>query len=195
MAISHSTVPPLPVQDGVQFRYVVSDDRYCVSDDGRIFSCVRRGGSLRNHWVQMNPTINTDGYAQVILGNRTKWRLHRLILSTFTRPPLSHECCCHANGKPSDNRLSNLRWDTHTGNMKDRIAHGTQYRGERCVLSSLTDREAEAIRVLRKRHPERLSGVVAFLARWFAVGHFTISGIASGKIYNPIVEVHKDGAA
>jgi hypothetical protein len=32
---------------------------------------------------------------------------------------------CHNNGLRTDNRLSNLRYDTASGNMRDRILHGT----------------------------------------------------------------------
>jgi hypothetical protein len=32
---------------------------------------------------------------------------------------------CHGDGDPANNRLSNLRWDTHSGNVQDSLAHRT----------------------------------------------------------------------
>jgi hypothetical protein len=30
---------------------------------------------------------------------------------------------CHNNGNPADNRLENLRWDTHVANEADKRLH------------------------------------------------------------------------
>jgi hypothetical protein len=38
--------------------------------------------------------------------------------------------CCHTNGKASDNRLENLRWDTPANNVADRKKHGTYQWGK-----------------------------------------------------------------
>lgn len=47
----------------------------------------------------------------------------RLVLLTFQgNPPLATECC-HNNGIKTDNRLENLRWDTHFNNMQDWKKH------------------------------------------------------------------------
>lgn len=31
---------------------------------------------------------------------------------------------CHNNGDQLDNRIENLRWDTHSANIYDQVAHG-----------------------------------------------------------------------
>jgi hypothetical protein len=38
---------------------------------------------------------------------------------------------CHNNGQPGDPALSNLRWDTPEGNMRDQYLHGTRMRAIR----------------------------------------------------------------
>jgi hypothetical protein len=58
---------------------------------------------------------------------------------------------CHNNGDPTDNRLCNLRWDTHANNEADKIRHGTYFirarlKGERNGNSKLTEEEVRLIR-------------------------------------------------
>jgi hypothetical protein len=50
-----------------------------------------------------------------------------------------------------DNRLENLRWDTHRNNMQDSIAHGTTQRGERNIKAKLAEADVRLIRELRKQ--------------------------------------------
>jgi hypothetical protein len=51
--------------------------------------------------------------------------VHRLVLQAFIGPcPEGYEAC-HEDGDPFNNRLSNLRWDTHVENIKDSIRHKT----------------------------------------------------------------------
>lgn len=55
---------------------------------------------------------------------------------------------CHCNGDPTDNRASNLRYDTHLGNEADKVVHGTRPFGERAGSSRLTEKEVREIRRL-----------------------------------------------
>ena len=34
---------------------------------------------------------------------------------------------CHNNGRPADNRLENLRYDTPSNNNRDKVRHGTDH--------------------------------------------------------------------
>jgi hypothetical protein len=52
------------------------------------------------------------------------YTVHRLVLLTFVGPPPDGFQGCHNNGIPTDNRLTNLRWDTQSENMRDVIRHG-----------------------------------------------------------------------
>jgi DNA invertase Pin-like site-specific DNA recombinase len=71
-----------------------------------------------------------------------------MVLATFVGPcPVGMEAC-HNNGDPSDNRLSNLRWDTNAGNKADMVRHGTAPLGERNPLAALTDAEVRGMRQL-----------------------------------------------
>jgi hypothetical protein len=59
-------------------------------------------------------------------GKTLTFRVHRLVLDAFSGPcPIGAEGC-HNNGNALDNRIENLRWDTHKENIRDSIAHGTK---------------------------------------------------------------------
>lgn len=104
---------------------------YEVSDMGRVRSLDRtvligkRVVPLRGKTLK--PVVTIWGHMHVGLmrdGHRTKSWVHRLVLETFVGPcPVSQEAC-HNNGIPSDNRVSNLRWDTKSANVFDQVRHG-----------------------------------------------------------------------
>jgi hypothetical protein len=81
------------------------------------------------------------GYRVVHLGvGGTKFRVavHRLVLLAFVG--YAPEGCeaCHGNGDRTDNRLSNLRWDTHYANNQDRRAHGRYASGRDHPMAKFT---------------------------------------------------------
>src|SRR5690606_8270706 len=54
--------------------------------------------------------------------------VHRLVATAFLGPsdlPLVR----HIDGNPKNNRVENLRFGTESENAYDRVAHGTQHRG------------------------------------------------------------------
>lgn len=53
--------------------------------------------------------------------------IHRLVLEAFVGPCPTGMEGCHNNGDPTDNRLANLRWDTHAENQRDILRHGRHY--------------------------------------------------------------------
>jgi hypothetical protein len=53
--------------------------------------------------------------------------VHILVLNAFTGPCPPGMEGCHSNGDATNNRLDNLRWDTHISNVQDSIRHGTFY--------------------------------------------------------------------
>jgi hypothetical protein len=81
----------------------------------------------------LNPHVDRDGHMRVHIGiNKKNYHLlvHRLVLLTFVGEPPDGAECCHNNGIPNDNRLENLRWDTHFNNNQDRKRHGNYASGK-----------------------------------------------------------------
>jgi len=74
--------------------------------------------------------------------------LNRLILLTFVGPCPSDMEGCHNDGDYLNNRLKNLRWDTHRNNCQDKIRHGTIIHGEKSNFSKLKSEQVIEIRKL-----------------------------------------------
>lgn len=82
---------------------------------GRLLRIVRQPGSPTRCGVSMH-----DGSG----GQRTRL-LHHLVLEAFIGPRPDGTEACHYDGDATNNRLSNLRWDSHVENEKDKMRHGT----------------------------------------------------------------------
>jgi hypothetical protein len=75
--------------------------------------------------------------------------VHRLILLAFVGPCPEGMEACHNNGNAGDNRLSNLRWDTHHNNNQDRKRHGTYPNGEAHPMAKITAEQVLSVRARR----------------------------------------------
>lgn len=98
----------------------------------------------------MRGRINEDGYRVVVIrlssGRSRSIAVHRMVLEAFRGPPASGHEACHNNGIKLDNRLSNLRWDTHSENMRDLRRH----LGKRVTRAKLTPESVIEMRKLRE---------------------------------------------
>ena len=126
---------------------------YEVSNLGRVRSLDRvltsgsakRGYPRKVRGVVLSPQKHSAGYLHVRLSGETRivsW----LVLEAFEGlRPKQHEVC-HNNGDKLDNRLSNLRYDTHVLNCADRVKHGSQRFGEDVRTAKLSEDGVRAIR-------------------------------------------------
>lgn len=105
---------------------------YEVSSDGDICSLTRRinggfGGSRIVRGVVLTPYSTPTGHLTVALsadGRRRTMLVHRIVLEAFIGPCPTGMEGCHSDGNPANNHLSNLRWDTRSGNVQDTLRHG-----------------------------------------------------------------------
>lgn len=108
---------------------------YEVSDEGRVRTVERRvpnGGGTRHVGARIRrPTKTANGAALVVglsKGDRQRVRtVHSLVLEAFIGPRPSGMEACHGDGDATNNRLENLRWDTHLENIRDKFRHGTDH--------------------------------------------------------------------
>ena len=119
-----------------------------------------------------------------------------LILETFVGPRPENYDCCHFDGDPTNNKLSNLRWDTKKSNAQDRIRHGrkissfvkgsnradgSKFIGEQVYSAKLKENE-----VLEIRKVESYRGINMDLARKYNVSKSCIQAIRHRRIWKHI---------
>jgi len=131
-------------------------EKYLISDYGDIYSIPRqrtRGGILV-------PAI-TAGYYRVALYAKGKKRselVHRLVLIAFDGPPPNDNSeAAHLNGNKLYNRLSNLKWCSHSENERHKNEHGTTVRGSRCYNAKLTEPQVIELRLRYEKGEHPLS--------------------------------------
>ncbi len=116
---------------------------YKISNLGNIYSEV---------WKKNIKGSMANGYPIVRLYKKKEYThklIHTLVLNTFIcERPYGLEAC-HNNGIKNDNRLENLRWDTHVNNCNCRNIHGSHLKGIRNPNSKLTEDEIREIRKMK----------------------------------------------
>ena len=156
---------------------------YQVSDAGRVRSLGRtvpRGnGSMtvpsrlltpvKNHRSGLRVSLRKDGVTSSQL-------VHRLVLLAFVGPCPDGMECCHNDGNNTNNRLGNLRWDTHSANMQDKFRHGTHPHGERHSNTTRTDAEVREMRELYRNGMKQHA-----IAERFGTKEHIVQRICSGK--------------
>ena len=110
---------------------------------------------LSRHWSELKPCRRKiDGVRVVNLsrnGRRLQKKVGCLVLETFVGPRPPGLECCHGDDDQDNNRLGNLRWDTHQSNMDDQFLNGARHRKlTRARRCQVTEAEVVAIRALGK---------------------------------------------
>lgn len=118
------------------------EGRYEVSDMGRVRSldrvlCNRVGVWRRLPGRVLKPAMRSGHSAVRLYKDADPWfvAVHQLVLMTFVGPCPPGKEGCHGPDGALDNRLSNLRWDTHSANMLDRNKDGTCHNRNRTHCS------------------------------------------------------------
>lgn len=121
---------------GYEGRYWASADGQVGSHD-RVVEQLDRWGHMTKRRLkgrvlkpgQMKKLNGDPGYLFVVLGAGGSPQLvHRLILLTFRGPcPARMRDGCHEDDDPTNNHLSNLRWDTHDKNQQEAVRNGRNH--------------------------------------------------------------------
>jgi hypothetical protein len=134
-----------------EFRTVDWLDGYRFGSNGKVQTLSRSGCE----WKTVHPCKTAKGYTVTSVnvdGKRKRFYIHRLIAEAFFGPCPSGMVCCHKDGNPSNNCVSNLRWGTSKSNSSEMVQHGRagRYRGNIHHKTKLTDHEVRLVRKLRE---------------------------------------------
>lgn len=155
---------------------------YFCSKSGEIFG----NGEGRSPFKPLKQAPTKFGHMQVALYDRNKkihktQYVHRLVLETFIGKPENGYECRHLDGNPRNNHIRNLKWSTHSENMKDMVKHGTQFiqtiSGEKHPRAKVKDSD-----VLKIREAIASGEKTSILAKRYSVNPMTIRFIAYGKV-------------
>ncbi len=168
------------MDQGVNYAPLPGFPGYLIGDDGSVWSRRNGGGWARTStWRRLAPGLDTHGYQHVMLrlnGQGVTRQVHRLVLEAFVGPcPPGMECCHFPDQNPTNNRLENLRWDTKSKNMREKI-NADQVRGSRHPAAKLNESDIRAI-----HESNSLGESYASLGRRFKVSDTTISKIINRK--------------
>lgn len=126
---------------------------YQVSDHGRVKRIAGGPGAKPGRILKL--CADPLGYLYVNLYRSGKVRrqaVHRLVAEAFFGPPPEDQEVNHKNGNPSDNRIKNLEWVTHSENLHhayDVLGHDpSPVLGEANGMSKLTRHDVKRIREL-----------------------------------------------
>jgi DNA-binding XRE family transcriptional regulator len=148
---------------------------YEVSDLGRIRSLVR--GRLMALPI-------CDRYVRVRLSKDDISKIHNvhsLVCLAFIGPrPEGHDVC-HWDGIKTNNRLSNLRYDTRSANHLDKRRHGTMAKGSGHGIAVLNAEAVIKIRAARAAGRSKTS-----IAEEFGVSRPTIYAIERGMTWRHV---------
>jgi len=158
---------------------------YLVSNRGRAKSTNPR---WKNHKI-LKQVKNQQGYYRVGLwkdGKQKSYSVHLLVLEAFHGPrPYGREAC-HNDGTRTNNRSSNLRWDTHKNNKADMKKHGTYIQGTRSPGAKLN--EKQVIEIFKNPNEEGS----AVLSKRYGVSTETIRSIWKGKYWGWLTQSIKN---
>lgn len=151
---------------------------YEVSSHGDVRS-IARGFGRGTKKAKLTGHTEADGRRTIVLYNAPEkprsFKIHTLVLTAFVGPKPHGMECCHNDGNPGNNHLSNLRWGTHSDNEKDKTIHKTKLFGERAPWSKLSATDVSRIKDIRM-----FGETYKSIAKWFGVSIGCITGVTSG---------------
>ncbi len=114
----------IKIQVGNEYRFVDgTEENMIISVNGDIlkrYPKSYRYGGRKDFYEYVQPKANVAGYLQVNVPVRnTTTLVHRLVAETFLSNPKGYNEIDHINHNRLDNRVENLRYCTHSGNMRN----------------------------------------------------------------------------
>lgn len=159
---------------------------YLIGSDGSVWSKSKNAQARclvkMKGWSRLKQRSDKDGYQKVQLCRAgyvsPPQSVHVLVLKNFIGPRPRGMLACHNDGNPANNNLTNLRWDTPSGNCADKRKHGTLQTGARNGNCRLSD--ADIRKILEMKSGPYGSQIKA--ARMFGISRDWVWKIWNGAI-------------
>ena len=129
-----------------EYRFVDGTERNMViSANGDVlkrYPKSYRYGGRKEYYEYVHPKQNVAGYLQINVPIRNITTLvHRLVAEAFIDNPQGYTEIDHLNRNKLDNSVANLRWVTHSENMRNSTMHKARSSWENIVAEDLVTGE------------------------------------------------------
>lgn len=177
--------------EGEEWRVCIQDERYAVSNAGRVCRKATGGNAIPGRLV--HGIIDAHGYRYVTFWQPPKKmhiKVHHLVAIAFLGgPPTKKHCIAHNDGDRANPSLDNIRWATMSENTQDMHKHGTGFLGERHPSHRLTEEDVLRIVALCNAGPFR----PYVIGRQFNVSGGAIQGIMQGRSWGWLTGIKYTG--
>lgn len=155
---------------------------YTIDENGNVYS------SVGNRKVIRKTIKMRHKYKAVVLmidGKQKTRLIHRLLALAFIHndDPINKIEVCHNDSNKLNNDLSNLRWDTHSGNMKDAVLNHSYSKrnGDSSSNRKISSHQVRRIRLMRE-----LGATTVKIAKIFKIRQAHISRICRKESWENI---------
>lgn len=126
---------------------------YYISNMGKVYS-KKRNGTYKvlkpfhagSNWKTKSGAPQVGKYEVVSLYNeegQVRRYVHQLVLHHFKGERPEGYQACHCDGNRLNNKLTNLRWDTHAANMEDAKRHRAERKLKATMKGAKMEEELE----------------------------------------------------
>lgn len=130
------------VKPDIEVRSVPGHENRAVDSEGNVWKYRK----TKRAWHKCRTQPDRQGYLRLVFDGKVHG-VHVLVLESFVGPrPKGMDASHYPDPDPANNRLSNLRWESHRENMSRKIEHGTYQGGEKNNGAKLTEAQVVDIR-------------------------------------------------
>lgn len=178
--------------EGVELRPIPDVVGYAAGSDGHVYSFLRPASRVNHKPKYQTKAVRLRGsltrgngrpYVNLWWRGSRKIYVHRAVAEAFHGPCPEGMECSHLNGDKTDNRSSNLAWETHPDNAKRGRKHGSYATGERHGSAKLSEEDVRKLRGCVRRGMSRRR-----TAKLFGVSPATVYDIMTGKTWSHVAD-------
>lgn len=98
------------------WKNIIEDNNYMISNLGNVYS--------KRNKIILKPYKTRKGYLRIMLSNKKRYLIHRLVAQAFIPNPENAPQVNHIDGNKQNNSVYNLEWCTQSENMQHCLKTG-----------------------------------------------------------------------